>query len=425
MKKLLAFILAATVVLSMTACTAKDTAMEEPATTAQVTSISKTTSVSKETISVSSVETTTEEPEEEPIQEGLVMEAPENYEYSVVITINPQITLYATYNDNNEAIVDSFKFDNDDAKDAYSDLALAKLKVDDAVKLIIKTAAAKEYLKADGNVTIDVQPTGENLPIDVIESYKEVAETTVKELDGHTGEVVLHNYDISGNEVVAEDTTAKEKEDVVKADDKKDTSKDTKKEDTKKDTKTESKKEVAKADTNTKVDANTKADTKTKTETKTETPASTPAATTEPEPAPAPTPAPATQKCDMNHNKCSNTSPAWGQEHYEDVPYEYRVDHTDTWYSIVHAVHRINGWIPCTNCGGQIPLLSYDQDVSEDDWRYEMDTNAYNAAYGAAWDEYVNSLPEDATDEQRHSSSAAAYADAHVNRDSYYRWVQY
>lgn len=424
MKKLLAFILTATVALSMTACTAKDTAMEEPATTAQVTSVSKTTSVSKETVSVSSVETTTEEPEAEPVQEGLVTEAPENYEYSVVITINPQITLYATYNDNNEAIVDSFKFDNDDAKDAYSDLALAKLKVDDAVKLIIKTAAAKEYLKADGTVTIDVQPTGDALPIDVIESYKEAAETTVKELDGHTGEVVLHNYDISGNEVVAEDTAAKEKEDVVKADDKKDTSKDTKKEDTKKDTKTESKKEVAKADTNTKVDANTKADTKTKTEPKTETPASTPAATPEPAPAPAPE---VKKVCDLNGNLCSRPDINWSTEHYDEVPYEYRIDHTDTWYTIMHAVHRVNGTATCNSCGGTAPLHSYDADVWEENWYYECDDTAYNAACNAFEVQYQAEHPEMATVEGYNSMKQEMWnaEAATIRTEDYCRWVQH
>ncbi len=399
-KKLLTIAMACAMTLSLAACANKENTSVEP-----VTSTSEVVSVSKETVSVSSVEEIVEEPEEEAVQEGLVTEAPEKYEYSVVITINPQITLYVTYNENNEAIVSNFKFDNEDAKEAYGELSLANLKTDDAVKLIIKTAAEKEYLKADGTVTIDVQPVGDALPLDVVESYKEVAEVTVKEMDGHTGGVVIHNYDLSGNEVVAEEPKIDEKKEVAESKDKKDTSKDTKKDESKKDTKTETKKEEPK-----------------KEETKTETPASTPAATPEPAPAPAPE---VKKTCNTSGGRCSNPSPAWGQEHYDDVPYEYRVDHTDTWYTIIHAVHKVNGWIPCTNCGCNQDLLSYDQDVSEENWYYEFDANAYNAAYGAAWDEYMNSLPEDATDEQRHSSSAAAYADAHVSRDSYYRWVQY
>ena len=110
MKKVFAFILTVTVALSMTACAAKETASAESSV-----STSEVTSVSKETVSVSSVETVIEEPVEESVQEGLVTEAPEDYEYSVVITINPQITLYVTYDENGEAVVNSFKFDNDDA----------------------------------------------------------------------------------------------------------------------------------------------------------------------------------------------------------------------------------------------------------------------------------------------------------------------
>lgn len=421
MKKLLTFILTATIVLTLTACGDKETVSIGQASSIKPATSTATVSVSKETVSVSSAETAAEEPvaepaddlEAAPAQEGLVTETPKEYEYSIVITINPAITLFVTYNDNNEAIVSNFKFDNDDAKEAYSDLALVNLKTDDAIKLIINTAAAKEYLKADGNVTIDVQPAGDALPGDVVESYKETAEAAVKELDGHTGEVIVHNFDISGNEVVAEAPKAEDKKEVAKAEDKKDNSKNNKKEESKKESKTDSKKDTAKTETNTETNTNT--------DTNTQTQASTPEAIPEFAPAqtPAPTPAPAPKKCDMNHNTCSNISPAWGQEHYEDVPYEYRLDHTDTWYSIVHAVHRINGWIPCTNCGGQIPLLSYDQDVSEDDWRYEMDTNAYNAAINAAYDAYYDAHPEASWEE------ASSYAHSMVNESSFYGWVQY
>ena len=407
------FLLGATAIimaLSLAGCGEKAPEASVNAPAKSVTNVSEVTSVSKETVSVSSVETVVEEPVEEPIQEGLVTEAPEEYEYSVVITINPQITLYVTYDENGEAVVNSFKFDNDDARDAYSELNLANLKTDDAVKLIIKTAAEKEYLKADGDVTIDVQPVGDMLPLDVVESYKEVAEVTVREMDGHTGGVVIHNYDLSGNEVVTEEPKTEEKKEVAKSEDKKDTSKETKKEESKKESKTETKKEEV------------------KTETKAETPASTPAATPEPAPAPAPE---VKKVCDLNGNLCSRPDINWSTEHYDEVPYEYRIDHTDTWYTIMHAVHKVNGTATCNSCGGTAPLHSYDADVWEENWYYEFDANAYNAAYGAAWDEYcaqyAASHPEDEDAWGRAAGSAEciAYANSHVSESNYYSWVQH
>lgn len=399
-KRLLPLIISLAMLASLTACgNVADSTKPESSAAVSVSESKEITNTSKETVSVSSVEEIVEEPEEEVVQEGLVTEAPEKYEYSVVITINPTITLYITYNENNEAIVSNFKFDNEDAKEAYGELGLANLKTDDAVKLIIKTAAEKEYLKADGTVTIDVQPVGDMLPLDVVEAYKEVAEVTVREMDGHTGGVVIHNYDLSGNEVVAEESKTDEKKEVAESKDKKNTSKDTKKDESKKNTKTETKKEEPK-----------------KEETKTETPASTPAAT--PEPAPAPAPAPK-KICDLNGNLCDRPDIDWTTQHYDEVPYEYRVDHSDTWYTIIHAVHRVNGTATCKSCGGTAPLHSYDADVSEENWKYELDGTAYTNALNEAASQY------EATHEGATEAEICAYAQNAVSMDNFYRWIQY
>lgn len=411
-KKVLALVMAMAMILTMTACGEKTNSaatdnkpsVEVKHDTETVASVSTSTSVS-ETVSVSasvsSVEDPTPEPEPEPVQEGLVTEAPEKYEYSVVITINPTITLYVTYNENNEAVVNSFKFDNDDAKEAYSGLDLANIKTDDAVKLIIQTAAEKDYLKDNGTVTIDVQPVGDALPLEVVDSYKEVAEVTVRELDGHTGEVVIHNFDSEGNEVKVEEPKKEEKQE-VKTEEKKD-DKSSKKKDQK-----DGKKEEKKTE-----------------EKKTETPASNPAPTPEPTPTPTPQPTPEPvpapqpeKKCDMNHSVCNNTNPDWNNEHYTVSYYDVKDDISATEYTISHYARYTDGWTTCLSCGGKIPLLSYESFVSVDRWYYRTDDSAYFAACDSYESQYRADHPDASQDEVQNALNAA------INENDYKRWVQ-
>lgn len=413
-KKLLATIMALSMILSLSACGAqKDASITESSVDPQ------TSSVSKETVTKTTVDVSENKSKETIVQEGLVTEAPEKYEYSIVITINPQITLYMEYNEKGEAVVKHFKFDNEDAKDAYGELELVNLKSDDAVKLIIKTAAEKEYLKDDGDVTIDIQPVGDELPLDITNSYKEVASATVNELN-KSGNVVIHNYDLEGKEIVETDEETSKKE--VKAEDKKETAKTDKKKDTK---------------------TSTSADTK-KTEAKTNTPASTPVNTPEPTPTPTPNPAPAVKKVCNGDNHCDNPDPAWGEETWDtQTPYDVREDRSSDHYVILHCVRLTNGHIRCKNCGGSMSYLDDSRVVSEENWYYECDADAYNAARSNAYADYRSHNPHSETidtgtlDESgnpiiirnpeydAYDEGASAYVDSAVNEMDYYRWVQH
>lgn len=75
---------------------------------------------------------------------------PENFSYSVLVTINPELKLYLDSDDKVLAV----ECLNDDAVKAFSDGKYEGMFIDDCIERIVETAIDKEYLKDGKDVTI-------------------------------------------------------------------------------------------------------------------------------------------------------------------------------------------------------------------------------------------------------------------------------
>lgn len=118
MKKLLAFVLAATMILALSACKDKENAS------------SLSQSDASSVISA----------------QGFVV--PENYACIVNLAINPEFDLYLDADEDVIAINPL----NDDAKSFSNEISLAESDVDDVIESIVKLAASKGFIKEKGHV---------------------------------------------------------------------------------------------------------------------------------------------------------------------------------------------------------------------------------------------------------------------------------
>lgn len=75
---------------------------------------------------------------------------PENYAYTMLVTINPKIKLYMDENDKILAV----EYLNDDAKTVFADSQLIGIVVDDGLAKIVETSIDKGYLKDGKDVTV-------------------------------------------------------------------------------------------------------------------------------------------------------------------------------------------------------------------------------------------------------------------------------
>lgn len=81
---------------------------------------------------------------------------PEEYAYSLTVSINPLVELYFDAKD----VVVGIAYLNEDAVDAYKDLELVGTTYDAGLELLIDTAVEKGYLKDEGNVEIELAKVG-------------------------------------------------------------------------------------------------------------------------------------------------------------------------------------------------------------------------------------------------------------------------
>jgi len=84
-------------------------------------------------------------------------DTPEKTAAVIYISINPEIALFI---DESERVI-AVEFLNEDAKAAYGDLKLGGIPYQESTGLIIETAIEKNYLKADGEVTVEVSALSE------------------------------------------------------------------------------------------------------------------------------------------------------------------------------------------------------------------------------------------------------------------------
>ena len=101
-------------------------------------------------------------------------ETPENFAYTVLVTINPEIKLYM---DENDKIL-TVEYLNDDAKTAYSDKEIVGLTLDDGLAGIVETAIEKEYLKNGKDITVEL----DDIKSDVVnkDAVLSSADSTIK-----------------------------------------------------------------------------------------------------------------------------------------------------------------------------------------------------------------------------------------------------
>ena len=93
-----------------------------------------------------------EEVETEKVQQEVENHIPEDYAAAVVITINPQIKLYL----NENRMVIGTEYLNEDAKDAFSEVALEGDTLEDSMKLLVDAAVESEYLADGKDVKIEI-----------------------------------------------------------------------------------------------------------------------------------------------------------------------------------------------------------------------------------------------------------------------------
>lgn len=81
---------------------------------------------------------------------------PEEFAYSLTVSINPLVELYFDAADVGIGVA----YLNEDAVDAYKDLELVGTSYDEGLELLVDTAVEKGYLKDEGNVKIELAKVG-------------------------------------------------------------------------------------------------------------------------------------------------------------------------------------------------------------------------------------------------------------------------
>ena len=236
-KKILALVLCAAMLMT-TACAKKTETFEE------------TVSVVEETTSTPEETTVVETEVEEPVVEGLYEEGeePEDYDYKVVVEINPTLLLYMKLNENGEAYVKGYSYGNEDAKDAYKEVCFTNMTAEAALNLAVTTAAEKNYLKENGTVSICLAPVSEIEPVpeELVDEYNKMGHVIVKNLESVNANIEAKSFDFEGKEVyLAPEVVEEEVKEVAK-----DTNQETTKTTTSKNT-TSTKKDTSTGATNT------------------------------------------------------------------------------------------------------------------------------------------------------------------------------
>lgn len=88
-----------------------------------------------------------ETPEIEEVSYDII---PDEYLYSIDISINPLVRLY--FNEDN--VVNGVEYLNNDAIDAYAELDILNLSMDDAISELLEAADTKQYLQIDSTVSL-------------------------------------------------------------------------------------------------------------------------------------------------------------------------------------------------------------------------------------------------------------------------------
>lgn len=106
---------------------------------------------------------------------------PVEYAYAVTVSINPQITLYL---DKNHQVV-GYRYDNEDAKEAYSGLDLIGESAAGAVNLLVTTAIEQKLLtEENSNVDIELTDVKDAAPVQDAAILLELRETAVAASQG-------------------------------------------------------------------------------------------------------------------------------------------------------------------------------------------------------------------------------------------------
>lgn len=115
-------------------------------------------------------------------EEGIKDIIPEEFACAVTITINPQITLYL----DQQGTVIGVRYDNEDAKEAYSELNLMGTKLSESVPLLVDTAVEKEYLREEGNIIVTLADVGDEEAVtddSILQTVKEIVQVHLEKLN--------------------------------------------------------------------------------------------------------------------------------------------------------------------------------------------------------------------------------------------------
>lgn len=197
-KKILTLTLIASMVFSFAGC--GETKNEDiPA------SVSTYTQVSTEDKSmVSAVAETTVE--DSITEESAYNTVPEEFDYSVSVSINPQITFYF---EGFEII--SWTFDNDDAKEAFAEVDFKGLRQEDAIFTVLRITSEKGYLKENGHVNFTVNSGAVTLTTVNAESIYKSALDYIEQNDIK----VSVSSDLDGEKVEVKENVTEEAETVT------------------------------------------------------------------------------------------------------------------------------------------------------------------------------------------------------------------
>lgn len=153
----------------------------------------------------------TETVEPESSEEVVYDIIPEEYAYSLTVSINPLVKLYFDASD----IIVGVEYQNEDAIEAYADLKLVGASSKEGLESLIDAAVDKNYLKEDGQISIeltevvDTVAITENTPL--MQAKEIVAERIVKiaEAEETDAEETKPALQVSILVDVAEDVTEK------------------------------------------------------------------------------------------------------------------------------------------------------------------------------------------------------------------------
>lgn len=140
---------------------------------------------------------------------------PEEYAYSLTVSINPEVKLYFDASD----VIVGVEYKNEDAIDAYADLELVGASSKDGLNQLIDAAVEKDYLKDDGQVSIEltevVDETAitDNTPLiqaqEIIAEHIEEITVAAEEAEDEDAEAAAPALQIQIQVDVAEDVTEK------------------------------------------------------------------------------------------------------------------------------------------------------------------------------------------------------------------------